>query len=149
MSHLEQSPLSAHVYGSEPRLDSILARAALTVPNRNGVVFQSEAWSYAEIHGRARRLAGALAALGVRKGHRVAFWMNSRPEFLEILFGVSMLAVVASPLDYWWTKQFCQQRLTTYNRPKQFHVFEELRRTGIDKIARRLVRERVIASMAK
>ena len=147
MSHLEQSPLSAHVYGSEPRLDSILARAALTVPNRNRVVFQSEAWSYAEIHGRARRVAGALAALGVRKGHRVAFWMNSRPEFLEILFRVSMLAAVASPLDYWWTKQLCQQRLT--NRPKQFHVFEELRRTGIDKIAHCLVRERVIASMAR
>src|ERR1700759_5517749 len=109
MSHLERSPLSAHVSGSEPRL--------------------------------------ALAALDVR--HRVAFWMNSRPEFLEILFGVSMLAAVASPLDYGWTKQFCPRRLTTYKRLKQFHVFEELPRTGIDKIARRLVRERVIASMAR
>ena len=83
-------------------MDSILARAALTVPNRDGIVFQSEAWSYAEIHGGAPRLAGALAALGVRKEHRVAFWMNNRPESLEILFDVSMLATVASLLDYGW-----------------------------------------------
>lgn len=173
MSHLERSPLSAHVYGSEPRLDSILSRPALTVPNRDGIVFQSETWSYAEIHGRTRRLAGALAALGVSKEHRVAFWMNNRPEFLEILFGVLMLTAVASPLDYWWTWKHAfmaleqirpkvlivgasqgaaisgqrddlqavdmnascaltnvrtgkHTALTTYKRPKQFHVFEEL-----------------------
>jgi len=89
--------------GSQPRLDAILARAALSEPNRDAVIFQGRAWSYAEVHDRARRLAGALAALGVQKGDRVAFWMGNRAEFLEILFGVSMLAAVASPLDHWWT----------------------------------------------
>jgi acyl-CoA synthetase (AMP-forming)/AMP-acid ligase II len=44
-----------------------------------------------------------LAALGVRKGDRVALWAGNRAEFLEVLFGVSMLGAMASPLDHWWT----------------------------------------------
>jgi acyl-CoA synthetase (AMP-forming)/AMP-acid ligase II len=44
-------------------------------------------------------------------------------------------------------KQFCQERLTGYKRPKAFHIVQDLPRTGIGKIARRLVRERLLASM--
>jgi acyl-CoA synthetase (AMP-forming)/AMP-acid ligase II len=36
---------------------------------------------------------------------------------------------------------FCQERLTTYKRPKVIHILPELPRTGIGKIARRLLRE--------
>jgi acyl-CoA synthetase (AMP-forming)/AMP-acid ligase II len=43
---------------------------------------------------------------------------------------------------------FCRERLTGYKRPKVFHIVQELPRTGIGKIARRLVRERLMASMA-
>src|SRR5690348_3612581 len=103
MPHQERSPMSAHEYGSQPRLDALLARAALSEPNRDAVIFQGRTWRYAEVYDRALRLAGALAALGVQKGDRVAFWMGNRAEFLEILFGVSMLGAVTSPLDHWWT----------------------------------------------
>jgi acyl-CoA synthetase (AMP-forming)/AMP-acid ligase II len=41
-------------------------------------------------------------------------------------------------------KLFCQERLTAYKRPKVFHVVADLPRTGIGKIARRLMREQVI-----
>lgn len=41
---------------------------------------------------------------------------------------------------------FCHERLTGYKRPKVIHIVSELPRTGIGKIARRVVRERVIAS---
>ena len=60
-------------------------------------------WTYGEVHDRARRLAGALAALGVKKGDRVALWAGNRAEFVEVLFGVPMLGAIASPLDHWWT----------------------------------------------
>ena len=85
------------------RLDSILARAALTHPRREGVIFLDTAWSYAEVYDRACRLAAALAGLGVKKGDRVAYWASNRPEFLEVLFGVPMLGAIAVPLDHWWT----------------------------------------------
>jgi acyl-CoA synthetase (AMP-forming)/AMP-acid ligase II len=41
---------------------------------------------------------------------------------------------------------FCQERLARYKRPKAIHVVAELPRTGIGKIARRVVRERLIAA---
>jgi acyl-CoA synthetase (AMP-forming)/AMP-acid ligase II len=41
---------------------------------------------------------------------------------------------------------FCQERLARYKRPKAIHVVTELPRTGIGKIARRVVRDRLIAA---
>jgi acyl-CoA synthetase (AMP-forming)/AMP-acid ligase II len=90
--------------GSPPRLDGILARAALSRPNRQAVICGETVWTYAEVHDRARRLAGALAALGVTRGDRVAYWATNRAEYLEVLFGVPMLGAIASPLDHWWTR---------------------------------------------
>src|SRR5512138_3948025 len=90
-------------HGSHARLDELLARAALTRPQRAAVIFNDTTWSYGEVHDRARRLAGALAALGVQKGDRVALWAANRAEFVEVLFGVPMLGAIASPLDHWWT----------------------------------------------
>jgi acyl-CoA synthetase (AMP-forming)/AMP-acid ligase II len=40
---------------------------------------------------------------------------------------------------------FCRDRLTAYKRPKAIHIVSELPRTGIGKIARRVVRERLLA----
>lgn len=89
-------------HGSAPRVDAILARAALTQPLRAAVVQGRQSWTYAEVYERACRLAGALAALGVRKGDRVALWTTNRAEFVEVLFGVPMLGAIAAPLDFWW-----------------------------------------------
>jgi acyl-CoA synthetase (AMP-forming)/AMP-acid ligase II len=85
------------------RLDNILARAAFTQPRREGVVFLDTAWSYGEVQDRACKLAGALAKAGVEKGDRIAVWTANRPEFVEILFGVSQLGAITVPLDHWWT----------------------------------------------
>lgn len=92
-----------HEHGSQPRLDALLMRAAVSEPDRAAVIFQGTSWTYAQVYDRACRLAGALAALGVQKGDRVALWTGNRAEFVEIMFGVPMLGAMASPLDHWWT----------------------------------------------
>jgi len=89
-------------HGSPPRLDAILTRAALSEPQREAVLFEGQSWTYSDVYDRACRLAGALAALGVGKGDRVALWTTNRPEFVEVFFGVSRLGAIASPLDFWW-----------------------------------------------
>ncbi len=89
---------------SPARLDEILARAALAQPDRQAVIGGDTAWTYREVHDRARQLAGALAGLGVRRGDRVAYWAANRPEFVEVLFGVPMLGAIISPFDHWWTR---------------------------------------------
>ena len=109
--------MNTHEYGSQPRLDAILTRAAVSEPARMAVIFQGKSWTYAEIHERARQLAGGLAALGVQKGDRVAFWIGNRAEFFEILFGVSMLGAMTSPLDHWWAWKDAHRALEQL-RPK-------------------------------
>lgn len=90
-------------HGAGARLDALLERAARSKPDREAVIFGGKSVTYAEVHDRASRLAGALAALGVTKGERVAYWATNRPEFLEFIFGVPKLGAIASPLDHWWT----------------------------------------------
>ena len=87
------------------RLDAILSDAARSDPRRVAVVSGDIAWTYAEVVDRARRLASALATLGVGRGDRVAFWSYNRAEFVEFLFGVPLLGAIAVPLDHWWTAE--------------------------------------------
>jgi acyl-CoA synthetase (AMP-forming)/AMP-acid ligase II len=94
--------MSGVEHGWPPRLDGLLARAALSTPSREAVVFEGRSWTYREVYDRARRLAGALAQLGVGKGDRVALWTTNRAEFVEVFFGVPQLGAIVSPLDYWW-----------------------------------------------
>ncbi|HEY1892836.1 MAG TPA: class I adenylate-forming enzyme family protein, partial [Steroidobacteraceae bacterium] len=89
--------------GGSLRIDAVLARAALSEPGREALVYCGKSWTYAQVYDRACRLAGALARLGIEKGERVAFWAENRPEFAEVLFGVPMLGAIASPLNHWWT----------------------------------------------
>ena len=89
--------------GGALRIDAVLARAALSEPSREALVYCGKSWTYAQVYDRACRLAGALAGLGVGKGERVAFWAENRPEFAEVLFGVPIVGAVASPLNHWWT----------------------------------------------
>jgi acyl-CoA synthetase (AMP-forming)/AMP-acid ligase II len=98
-----RGPVSPREHGSAPRLDAILARAALSEPQREAVICRGSSWSYAEVYDRACRLAGLVAGLGVKKGDRVAFWAANRAEFLEVLFGVAMSGAISAPLDHWWT----------------------------------------------
>ena len=42
-------------------------------------------------------------------------------------------------------KSFCKERLAAYKTPKVIHVVKELPKTGIGKIARRQVREKILA----
>ena len=93
------------VRGNMLRLDGILSRAAASDPERMAVIFGGVSWTYAEVSDRARRLASGLAALGVQRGDRVAFWAPNRAEFIEVLFGIPLLGAIAVPLDHWWTEK--------------------------------------------
>jgi len=58
--------------------------------------------SYAELAADARRVAFALAALGVAKGTRVGILMPNRPDFLRCAFGCWRLGAVVVPLNTLW-----------------------------------------------
>jgi fatty-acyl-CoA synthase len=54
--------------------------------------------TYRELHEQAARLAGHLAAKGVKKGHRVALWMQNSPAWVIGAFATWQLGAVVVPL---------------------------------------------------
>jgi acyl-CoA synthetase (AMP-forming)/AMP-acid ligase II len=67
--------------------------------DRTALVDDDGRRTYRELWDRSRRLAGALAGLGVRPGDRVVALMNNRNEWVEIDNAVSMLGAVRGRLN--------------------------------------------------
>ncbi|MFB7088491.1 long-chain fatty acid--CoA ligase [Streptomyces sp. NPDC056296] len=75
------------------------ARRARKTPDRTALVHEDNAWTYRELHQRVLRLAHALRALGVARGHRIAYLGPNHPAFLETLFAAGVLGAVFVPLN--------------------------------------------------
>jgi fatty-acyl-CoA synthase len=54
--------------------------------------------SWGEVHARAQRAAAALAALGIRRGDRVAIVLRTEPAFLDAFLGSWLAGAVPVPL---------------------------------------------------
>jgi long-chain acyl-CoA synthetase len=55
--------------------------------------------SYRQFAGRAARIAGSLAAMGVRRGDRVAIFMRNSTDYLEALYGAWWAGAAAVPIN--------------------------------------------------
>src|SRR5262245_49646871 len=56
-------------------------------------------FSYRELFAQADALAACLAARGLRKGDRVAFFLGNRPEFVTAYLAVIRLGAVMVPMN--------------------------------------------------
>jgi O-succinylbenzoic acid--CoA ligase len=80
-------------------IDPWLERAAALRPDRVAVEAPDGAPTYAELLQRARGVAGALAAGGVRAGDHVALMLPPGAEFAVALHGCLLLGAAAMPVD--------------------------------------------------
>jgi len=62
--------------------------------------FRARSHSYADIGQAARGFAAALADAGVRKGDKVVFWSENRPEWIVAFWGCLLGGVIVVPVDY-------------------------------------------------
>jgi fatty-acyl-CoA synthase len=76
-----------------------LAWSESVFPHRAGVVYGARRFTYGEFGARCRRLASALARLGVGKGDTVAVMCPNTPPMLEAHYGVPMLGAVLNALN--------------------------------------------------
>jgi fatty-acyl-CoA synthase len=76
-----------------------LRRAEEQFPSNNAVVCEHSRFTYAEFAERAARLGGALRALGVQNGDRVAFLSSNCHRLLEAYYGVLEAGAVLLPLN--------------------------------------------------
>ena len=76
-----------------------LSRAASVHPERTAIVHGARRQTYAETYARCRRLAGALAAHGIKRGDTVSLLAPNIPETLEAHFAVPMSGAVLNSLN--------------------------------------------------
>src|SRR5258705_12695633 len=79
---------------------SFLAIPAGIVPDQEAIVSGPERFTYAETFARVRRLAAALAALGVGRGTRVAGLHTNSHRYVEVYYATAMLGGVFVPVNY-------------------------------------------------
>lgn len=94
-----QSPSTDPLPLSERVPAKILARQAEAAPARSFVHVGGRWVSYGEANVRANKAANALAALGAKKGARVALILRNRLEFLDLWFGLARLGAIQVPLN--------------------------------------------------
>jgi acyl-CoA synthetase (AMP-forming)/AMP-acid ligase II len=68
--------------------------------DRVALVFDGVERTYRELHERVARVAGALAAQGVRPGDRVALLLHNGLEFPETLLACFRLGAIAVPINF-------------------------------------------------
>ncbi len=69
-------------------------------PNKIALICGDRSLTYAQLNARARRVANALRALGVKAGDRVAVMTYNSIEALEIAGGLSKLSAIGVLLNY-------------------------------------------------
>jgi acyl-CoA synthetase (AMP-forming)/AMP-acid ligase II len=79
---------------------SFLAIPAGIVPEQEALVCGAARFTYAEAHARVRRLAAALAELGVGPGTRVAALDVNSHRYVEAYYATAMLGGVFVPVNY-------------------------------------------------
>jgi fatty-acyl-CoA synthase len=78
---------------------TFLERAAYVYPDRLSVVHGGQRFTWKQTYARCRRLASALARLGVGKNDTVSVMLPNTPPMVEAHFGVPMCGAVLNTLN--------------------------------------------------
>ena len=80
-------------------LGALLRDRAGRWPDQEALVFPDRRESLAEMELAARHWAKALIARGVKPGDHVGILLTTRPEFMDLLFGIAMADAVCVPVN--------------------------------------------------
>ena len=81
-------------------VDGVLARSAARWPARVALRFADREWSYAELDAAVSRAAGALLAIGLERGDRVAAYGRNSDAYLLGFLACSRAGLVHVPVNY-------------------------------------------------
>jgi long-chain acyl-CoA synthetase len=80
-------------------LHEILEKTAKEQPEKVAIAYSEREITYAELDSLSTRFAGALAALGVEKGDRVAVFLPNIPQFVIAYYGVLKAGAVLTAIS--------------------------------------------------
>jgi long-chain acyl-CoA synthetase len=68
--------------------------------------YRRRSYTYGDVGRAARGFAARLAAAGLRKGDKVIFWGENRPEWIACYWGCLLNGIVVVPIDYRSSAEF-------------------------------------------
>jgi long-chain acyl-CoA synthetase len=80
-------------------LATYLENAALAHPDKVGLIFDGQEWTFSQINAQANAVANGLLGLGVNKGDRVMLFLPNCTEFFFWYFGTMKMGAVVNPLN--------------------------------------------------
>ena len=86
--------------GNKLTIGRWLADRARLTPDRVAIRFLGSELTYAELDGRATRLAAGLAERGLRRGDRLATLTQTSPDHVATLFACARLGVALQPISW-------------------------------------------------
>src|SRR5688572_21693083 len=89
----------ALVYRTELTPLLFLERSAEVFREKPAVLYRETSHTYPELRARVRRLASALAGVGVKKGDRVAILCPNIPPMLEAHYGIPLAGAIMVPIN--------------------------------------------------
>ena len=89
------------------QLTSIIRRAAQVNPKGIATIYQDRQQTWSELVGRVAKLAGALQALGMGTGDRVALLSLNSDRYIEYFYGVVWGGGVMMPMNVRWSPAEC------------------------------------------
>ena len=94
-----QKGVPASVEVPAKSVPQLFDEATERAPDRPAVVFYGRAISYRELREASDRFANALAALGVKKGERVALYLLNSPQFIIAYFAALKCGATVTPIS--------------------------------------------------
>jgi long-chain acyl-CoA synthetase len=93
-------------------LHAILEKTAKKHPEKAAIAYFEEEITYAELDSLSNQFAGALRALGVKKGDRVAVFLPNIPQFVIAYFGVLKAGAVLTAISALHREREVEYQLT-------------------------------------
>lgn len=84
----------------QTQLQSLLEYGLTHFPDRTALHFESELYSYMELHQLSRQLASGFKNSGIVSGDRVALFLPNCPEAVAAFLACYLIGAVAVPLNY-------------------------------------------------
>ncbi|MEH3118919.1 MAG: long-chain fatty acid--CoA ligase [Methylorubrum populi] len=97
------APAAAETGGFQLRFTQGLHRALQTGPDAVATLCNGRAQTFRTLADRVTRIAGALRALGVRRGDRVAILALNSDRVLEYYLAVPWIGALVVPLNFRWS----------------------------------------------
>src|SRR5215475_311675 len=71
--------------------------------------YRRRSYSYEDVGRAARGFAARLAAAGLKKGDKVVFWGENRPEWIACYWGCLVSGVIVVPINYRSSSDFVRK----------------------------------------